>query len=79
MPPPETPPVDMVQSVLDALAPILPTLRAVSMALDEMCAINGHRWNDSVTYRDKAVCTTCGRFYDEVHGTGSAETIRLSI
>jgi hypothetical protein len=35
VPPVETPPIDMAQAVAEVLAPILPTLQAVSMALDK--------------------------------------------
>ena len=52
---------DTAQQISDMLSPVLPTLLAVGKSLDEMCAVNGHRYVDGLTHDGVAICATCGR------------------
>lgn len=52
---------DMAQQISDMLSPVLPTLLAVGKSLDDMCAVNGHRYVDGLTHDGVAICATCGR------------------
>lgn len=69
-PAPQTEPThpldDARQRVEALLAPLAGDLIAVSASLDEMCAVNGHRWTEYI-YSDRIVCATCGRDREEVY------------